>query len=123
MLIFSLRDAAKIAGTSKSTIWRAIRARRSEAGRTEFGGFVIDPADLLRVYPEKKVLVSAGQSARQDETDRQENRAVRTAILETELHALRAMAEELRQSREAWQLGAERATAALIGLATNAAAR
>jgi hypothetical protein len=123
MLIFSLRDAARLAGTSKSTIWRAIRAGRLEAGRTEFGEFMIDPNELLRVYPQKQEVVSprqaVGKDARQGDAD---GVAVRMATLETELQALRTMVNELRVSRDAWRVQAERATEALIG-ATSSDAR
>jgi predicted DNA-binding protein (UPF0251 family) len=116
MLIFSLRDAAKHAGTSKSTIWRAIRAGRLSAGRTDFGGFVIDPAELLRLYPQKTALVAAGHSTGLDGPERDTGQpAIKMAIMETELQALRAMVDELRQSRDAWRLQAERATAGLVG--------
>ena len=51
MAVFSLREAAEQAGTSKSTIWRAIRAGRLSATRTDDGGFAIDPAELFRAFP------------------------------------------------------------------------
>ena len=51
MTSLSLREAAEQAGTSKSTIWRAIRAGRLSATRTDDGGFAIDPAELFRAFP------------------------------------------------------------------------
>ncbi len=50
MATFSLREAAEQAGTSKSTIFRAIKGGRLSAARTDDGGFAIDPAELFRVY-------------------------------------------------------------------------
>src|SRR5208282_1615543 len=51
MTALSLREAAEQAKTSKSTIWRAIKAGRIDAGRTDDGGFAIDPAELFRAFP------------------------------------------------------------------------
>ncbi len=50
-MTLSLREAADEAAVSKSTILRAIRAGRLSAGRTDDGGYAIDPAELFRVYP------------------------------------------------------------------------
>jgi excisionase family DNA binding protein len=50
MAALSLRDAAEQAGVGKSTIWRAIKSGRMSATRTEEGGYLIDPAELFRVF-------------------------------------------------------------------------
>ncbi len=46
-----LREAAEQAGTSKRTIWRAIRAGRMSATPTDDGGFAIELAELFRAFP------------------------------------------------------------------------
>jgi excisionase family DNA binding protein len=46
----SLREAAKEANVSKSTILRAVRNGRLSATRTEYGGYSIDSGQLFRVY-------------------------------------------------------------------------
>jgi excisionase family DNA binding protein len=51
MAELSLREAAQQAGTSKSTILRAVKAGRLSATRDDDGGYRIDPAELHRVYP------------------------------------------------------------------------
>lgn len=48
---WSITRAAREAGLSKSTISRAIKAGRLSAGRQEDGTYLIDPAELFRVYP------------------------------------------------------------------------
>src|SRR3954469_14369338 len=69
MTTFGLRQAAQEAGTSKSTILRAIQSGRLSATRTDDGGYSIEPAELFRVYPPKSVASdheadrSAGQNA------------------------------------------------------------
>jgi len=121
MAKFSLRTAAQQAGVSKSTILRAIKSGRLSAEKTEAGGYEIDGAELVRVYPPKTDTVapqrsaqrSMGHGATPDAPATVTPDAVQFAVLETEVKALRAMAEELRQARDDWKAQAERATVAL----------
>ena len=48
---YTLGQAAKAAGRSKTTVHRAIAGGRLSAARTENGGWSIDPAELARVFP------------------------------------------------------------------------
>lgn len=116
----SLREAAQQAGTSKSTILRAIQKGRLSASRTEDGGYSIDPAELFRVYPRKGDTVAPQrteeQSAGQDATP---NATLRNVQLEAEISTLKALlenerqrAEELREERDRWAAQAERLTLA-----------
>src|SRR4051812_14817132 len=50
---YTLAEAAKATGKSKSTVLRSIRAGRISAVRDELtGGWLIEPAELHRLYPE-----------------------------------------------------------------------
>ena len=49
---YSLGQAAKAAGRSKTTIHRAIKSGRLSAARADDGGYSIDPSELSRAYPE-----------------------------------------------------------------------
>jgi hypothetical protein len=52
MSTLTLGAAARLAGVSKSTLSRAIKAgRMSAAGRRDDGGYEIDTAELCRVFP------------------------------------------------------------------------
>src|SRR3954471_14375976 len=51
MAMVGLREAARQAGVNKTTILRAIQSGRLSAQKSEGGGYVIDPAELFRVYP------------------------------------------------------------------------
>jgi len=44
------QEAASLTGKSRTTIWRAIKAGRLSAARTESGDFEIDVAELERVF-------------------------------------------------------------------------
>jgi len=109
MATFSLREAAEQAGTSKSTIFRAIKAGRLSAARTDDGGFAIDPAELFRVYPPKAAPVALErareQSAGQDATPNEPvhvapDVAAKLAAIEAEVKGLRELLAEVRSSRD-----------------------
>jgi len=131
MAVFSLRTAAQQAGTSKSTILRAIKSGRLSATKTAAGGYEIDGAELSRVYPPKTSTVApqrsthrtVGHDATADATDTvAPETAVLIAVLDTEVKALKAMVDELRQARDQWQAQAERTTTlALTAPATSTA--
>src|SRR4051794_41966226 len=59
MTTFSIRDAAREAGVSKTSILRAIQSGRMSAPRKDDGGYAIDPSELFRVFEPKPL--SAGQ--------------------------------------------------------------
>jgi hypothetical protein len=49
---YTLGAAARATGKSKATIHRAIKSGRLSASRTERGGWLIEAAELQRVFPE-----------------------------------------------------------------------
>lgn len=125
----SLRQAAQQAGTSKSTILRAIQNGRLSATRTDDGGYSIDPAELFRVYtpktsgdrigdatgPQRTTDQPAGQDAPSSDTVNATELRIANARLEAELAALKALLEaerkrgdELRDDRDGWRSQAER---------------
>jgi excisionase family DNA binding protein len=54
MAQYTLAEAAKTTGKSKSTILRSIRAGRISAVRDELtGGWLVEPAELHRLYSER----------------------------------------------------------------------
>ena len=48
---YTLGAAARATGKSKATISRAIKSGRLSALRDDAGGYLIEPAELHRVYP------------------------------------------------------------------------
>ncbi|MFE1598244.1 hypothetical protein [Methylobacterium sp. ID0610] len=125
----SLQEAARRAGVSRTTIWRAISAGRLRARRDAEGGFSIEPADLHRIYPPGgartgKAVAEArpprGEPEREAEAAETVALRLRLATAETRVAALEEMVAELRHSREQWQQQAERATLALAALSRTA---
>lgn len=110
MAKYSLRQAAQQAGTSKSTILRAIQKGRLSAARTDDGGYAIDPAELARVYGDRSAQRTSTDAAGQDTP------ADATAALRAELEGLRAVVavmrdqlEDTKAQRDGWQRQAEAA--------------
>lgn len=50
-MVYTLGEAAKATGKSKSTISKAIKTGRLSAKKSESGAYEIDPSELHRVYP------------------------------------------------------------------------
>ncbi|MBV9218439.1 MAG: hypothetical protein JOY94_03410 [Methylobacteriaceae bacterium] len=120
MTVLSLREAAQEAGTSKSTILRAIQSGRLSAPRNHDGGYDIDPAELFRVYPPKpKTEHSAGGAAGQDGAANgaaAAELATKLAALEVEIRGLKDLLAEVKQSRDEWRDQASRLTNAIPDL-------
>jgi hypothetical protein len=117
MTALSLREAAARAKASKSTIWRAIKAGRMNAARTDDGGFAIDPAELFRAFPpdriEKQGTIQTEQRGVLDPTPddialRRDAAEAVIAGLGSLLAEVRAIHDELRQDRDERRARAER---------------
>ena len=107
--MLSLSEAAKTAGVSRSTIWRACKAGRVSFKRNDTGEFQIDAAELHRVFP----FHATGGNSKMNhhaigvaETE--------MAILDARIAALKDMAElmrerleDIRKDRDAWRGQAE----------------
>jgi hypothetical protein len=111
--MLSLTEAARTAGTSRSSLFRAIRSGRLSATRNEHGEFRIDEAELARVFaPETRSRTeTVGCRDTADQTDL----TSRNAALETEVRMLREKGELMREmlnkieaDRDAWKGQAER---------------
>ena len=75
---------------------------------------IFSPPKPATVAPDHATQRNAGQDAPGNAPDAVAHEtAVRMAVMETELRALKEMVDELKQSRDDWQQQAERATIAL----------
>ena len=72
-MFYSLSEAADEIGKSKMTIQRAIKGGKLSAGRDDSGAYQIDPAELHRVFPEKKKpkksVTKGGEGVLRQETE------------------------------------------------------
>ena len=68
--MISITEASDVTRVSKSTILRSIKSGRISASRNDAGAFMIDPAELARVYPDASRRDSpANQDAAPEATD------------------------------------------------------
>ncbi len=94
----NVRDAAKLTGKDRSTITRAIEKGRLSASRDDVGRFLIDPAELERVFG---TLLSA-DVLDDDRTiaEHKDTRAMHDDARARELELVREMLERERIERE-----------------------
>lgn len=108
-------QAAKAVNTSKATIHRAIKSGKLSAIRQNDGTFLIDPAELHRVYEPLRADAKKPHGTLSDTAETGE-----TVRLQAELAGARALQvmlerqiEDLKIERDRWHTQAERL--ALIG--------
>lgn len=104
MAEWSISEAARAAGKSKSTLLRAIKSGRLSASRDGAGSFVLDPAEVARVYPAASSGASSGapvarHGAASGAGDTSEVSALRDRLADAERRA--AVAEALADERAA----------------------
>jgi hypothetical protein len=106
----SMSEAAQQVGRSKTSIWRAIKAGRLSATRTDDGDYAIDPAELARAFRPEPVRAVTME---RQETGRN---GAETAVLKARLEAEERVSAELRdrlayvtRQCDAWQAQAEQA--------------
>ena len=115
----SLRTAAKAVGLDKTTILRAIQSGKISADKNQNGGWVIQPAELFRVYKPASAPVDAAVATdavrhdalppvMQDAAAAPAVSAEKVAGLEAQVKILRELVEELKSQRDGWQQQAER---------------
>ena len=114
-MAYTLGQAAKAVGMSKTSILRSIKAGRIGAGRDEFGQWAIEPCEVHRVYPALTDDDGTGNGEAErpvtgGDTGLAELNA-RATLAEARLSDLKAMLEDMREQRDRWQGQAERLSA------------
>jgi hypothetical protein len=94
-MAYSLGEAARAAGVSKTSIRRSIDAGRISASKDAFGRWQIEPVELHRIYP------PAGSVAVPPEQRGAPKEPKVTSTLEREVTLLREMLERERAASEA----------------------
>src|SRR6202030_2837904 len=98
---YTLGQAAKAVGMSKTSILRSIKAGRISAGRDEFGQWSIEPCELHRVYSPmaddtgtgmEERGVTGGETAVAEAT-------TRASLAEARLSDFKSMLDDIREQR------------------------
>ena len=115
---YTLGQAAKAVGMSKTSILRSIKTGRISAGRDEFGQWAIEPCELHRVYPPLTDDTATGNGTEErgvtgGETALAEANT-RATLAEARLSDFKTMLEDIREQRDRWQQQAERVAALAI---------
>ena len=113
---YTLGQAARATGKSKTTIQRAISSGKVSAEKTVNGVWNIDPSELHRVYPEVSLgtVATPGNGEVRDPSLQQELqheialRDEQLAAARKEVSRLEAQVEDLRSDRDAWREQAQR---------------
>ena len=90
----TLGTAAKAAGVSKSSIYRALKSGRLSGSRTETGDYRIDPAELFRW---RDAFVAAKRSETRLTQPATDLTQPETGALQAEIAGLKQIAELMRQ--------------------------
>lgn len=116
---YTLATAAEVAGKTKPTIWRAVKAGKLSATRLDDGSFRIDPAELDRYLAATKETPPPETAKRSDTApalNEMDAHALQEAItlrlkvenLETLLATERERVADLREDRDGWREQAQR---------------
>lgn len=111
---YTLGQAAKATGKSKTTIQRAVAKGLISAVKGQNGEYQIDPAELHRVFPLKNLETVPGNAIWNETRPHGDptELAARIKALEEMLVREREALDEVRTDRDAWK---QQATALLSG--------
>lgn len=102
--MLTLSEAAKIIGKTRSAVFKAIKSGRLSATKDAQGHFVIDPAELHRVYSGNMHQVNQSE---QLETVKETQEAVflrrENEILRQQIEAGREQIVDLKTDRDHWR--------------------
>lgn len=108
-MALTLNQAAKACGRSKSTLLDAIRSGRMSAPKDDRGRYVIDPAELHRVFPFQAPDRPAGRFPEPQSTTLGNHPTTPTNRgLEREVELLREMLAKAEANADHWRAMAER---------------
>jgi hypothetical protein len=103
-MAIGLSEAAAATGVNRSTIYRAWKAGRVSATRTETGQIEIEPAELFRVFPPIAEQQGAQETPHPHvQADATGDNALRDSALGKEVQLLREMLDAMREDRDAWR--------------------
>ena len=117
----SLAEAAAATGTNRTTILRAIKVGKVSASRDAHGNWVVEPAELHRVYPPVEQRTLGNRNATHYRAQIAEAaQAAQIAALRETADLMRAQLEDVRRDRDRWRDQAQAVTRQLADARTPA---
>jgi hypothetical protein len=108
---YTLAEAAKATGTNKTTILRAIKSGKVSGTKDEHGTWLVEPAELHRVYPPAELRSDAGTDATQRYAPPTAPAIdAQIAALRDTAELLRAQLDDVRKDRDHWRDQAQAVT-------------
>src|SRR3954469_11992721 len=107
-MAYTLGEAANAAGKAKSTIFKACKDGLISFARDDRGRFLIEPAELHRVFPPVSAERSAEQPRMDARTDPETLKAViERDFLKREIEQLRTVLDDMKSERDEWRRQAQ----------------
>jgi hypothetical protein len=100
-MTYTLGQAAKATGKSKSTISKALKNGTISADKGANGVFKIDPSELHRVFP--KNSINERKEVTENTTKEHLDTAIKLTRLEVRLEASEKRADDLEHDRDSWR--------------------
>ena len=106
---YTAGQAAKATGVATATITRALKSGKISGQKDDGGAWMIDPAELHRVFPPLAQKNAASPSMKGTETPNATPRiSPEISALEREVQTLRDALSDAREDRDKWRDMAER---------------
>src|SRR3954470_21315722 len=111
-MAYTLGEAANAAGKAKSTIFKACKDGLISFARDDRGRFLIEPAELHRVFPPVSAERSSEQPAEQPRMDARTDPETLKAVIERdflkrEIEQLRTLLDDMKSERDEWRRQAQ----------------
>src|SRR5215217_7448198 len=107
-MAYTLGEAANAAGKAKSTIFKACKDGLISFARDDRGRFLIEPAELHRVFPLVSVERSPDLPAEQPRTGEETLKtAIERDFLKREVEQLRTLLDDMKSERDEWRRQAQ----------------
>jgi len=110
-MAYTLGQAAKACGKSKSTLSKAVKAGKISITKNDDGSFSIEPVELFRVFPAVSQTGEGEQSEHKStpqETGRNATKDIELIELRIKLEAAQERIKDLEQDKEDWKAQATR---------------
>jgi len=106
---YTAGQAAKATGVATATITRALKSGKISGQKDNNGAWMIDPAELHRVFPPVSLKVHEKAIMKRDATPFERDEIpIEDSALQRELQMLREALADVREDRDKWRDMAER---------------